>query len=78
MVEIIDVRFGDADMETWRPEEIDKLLTWWENIKQEKHGQYCFDQRIFFSVCTLSLWGDGQGYPSRTRHFESNHGCENG
>ena len=28
--EIIDIRFGDADADTYKPEVMYKLLAWWE------------------------------------------------
>ena len=40
---IIDIRFVDADADTWKPEGIDKLLDWWEKTKRDKHGQHCYD-----------------------------------
>ena len=36
--DIIDVRFGDADAENWKPSRMDKLLEDWEKTKKYKHG----------------------------------------
>ena len=54
---IIDVRFGDADTETWEPYRMDKLLAGWEKTKKDKHGQACYDQQRHFSPFFLSVDG---------------------
>ena len=52
--EIIDVRFGYAEADTWKPEGMGKLSACWGKIKKDKHGQACYNQRIFF--LHLSSW----------------------
>ena len=42
---IICVRFGDADVDTWKTVRIDKLLAGWEKTKKEKYGQECYNQK---------------------------------
>ena len=54
---IIDVRFGDADAETWKPEGMDNLLARWEKIKKDKHGQHHQDKGKFFSPFVLLVDG---------------------
>ena len=50
----ICVRFGDANTETYKTEEMDKLLPRWEKMKKEKKGQHCHDQWKHFSPFFLS------------------------
>ena len=40
---IIDVRFVDADAETWKLVRMYKFLAGREKIKKYKHGQACYD-----------------------------------
>ena len=54
---IIDVSFGDAYMETWKPVRIDKLLAVWEKNSKEKHGQVCYYQQRHFPTFVLSVDG---------------------
>ena len=54
---IIDVRFGDDDAETWKPEARDDLLARWEKIKKDKHGQHYNNQGKHFSPFVLSVDG---------------------
>ena len=53
---IIDVKLGDADTDTYKYEPMTSLLFRWENIKKDKHGKYCHNQRIF-SPFVLSVDG---------------------
>ena len=54
---IIDVRFGDADAETYKTKEIDKIFPRWEQMKKYKYGQQCHDQQKLFSLSFLLLDG---------------------
>ena len=54
---IIDVRFGYADADSWKPVRMDKFLSGWEKLKKEEHGQSCYDQGRYFSPFVLSLNG---------------------
>ena len=38
---IINVRFGDADAETWRSVRVEKFLAGWEKTNKDKHDQAC-------------------------------------
>ena len=57
MEAIIDVRFGDDDVYSWKPSILGKLLSGWEKLKKDKHGQVCYDQRRHFSPFVLSVDG---------------------
>ena len=37
---IIDIRFGDADMDNYEKEVIDKIFPRWEQMKKEKHRKH--------------------------------------
>ena len=52
---IIDIRFGDAEADTYKPEVMDKLLVQWKKIKKEKHGQNCYNQQKHFSPFVFSV-----------------------
>ena len=54
---IIVVKLGDADKYTYNYEPITSLLVRWENIKKDKHGKQCNDQRKHFSPFVLSVDG---------------------
>ena len=54
---IIDVRFIDADTETWKTEGMDNIFPRWEELKKEKYGQHCHDQGKFFSPFNYRLMG---------------------
>ena len=54
---IIDVKLGDADVDTYKYEPMTGLLVRWEKIKKYKHGKYCHDQRKHFSLFVLSVDG---------------------
>ena len=41
-------------------------------------GRLANTNKDIFSVCPLSVWDDGKGGTSRTRHFESTHSRKNG
>ena len=51
---IIDVRFGYADVETHKKEEMDEFLLRWGKMRNDKNGQHCHDQHNFFLVFPLS------------------------
>ena len=58
MEEIIDVRFGDDDAYSWKPLRMNKLLSGWEKINKDKHGQaYCNKRRKFYQF-VLSVDGE--------------------
>ena len=38
---IIDVKFRDADMDTYKNQLMDKLLARWENKYKDEHGKHC-------------------------------------
>ena len=54
---IIDIRFGDADMDNYEKEVIDKIFPRWEQMKKYKYGQQCHDQRKLFYLSVLLLDG---------------------
>ena len=56
---IIDVKLGDADADTYKYkyEPMTSLLARWENIKKDKHGKHCNDQRRYVSLFVLSVDG---------------------
>ena len=55
--EIIDVRFGDTDTETYKPVIMDNLLAGWEKNKKDKHGQAWYNQQRHFYPFFLSVDG---------------------
>ena len=76
---VINVRFGNSNAETWKPEVMHKIFI---SVRKNQEGQsrtaLLSTMELFFSVFLLGWWDDRQGVPSRTCHFESNHGRENG
>ena len=44
MKTIIDVRFADDDTYSWNPVIMDNLLSGWEKLNKDKHGQACYYQ----------------------------------
>ena len=52
---IIDVRFGDADADTYKHKPIDKLVTRREKEKKDKHGKNCHEPRRKFYLFFLSV-----------------------
>ena len=54
---IIDVKIGYVDTDTYKYDPMTSLLARWENIKKEKHGKHCHDQRKKNSFFFLSLDG---------------------
>ena len=54
---IIVVRFGYDDVDTWKPEVMDKLFSWWKEINNDKHGQHFHEQKKYFSIFVLSVDG---------------------
>ena len=43
--DIIDVKLGDSDTDSYKYEPMTRLLARWETIKKDKHGKQCHDQR---------------------------------
>ena len=54
---IIDVKLGDADVDSYKYESMAALLAWWETIKKDKHGKHCHYQRKHFLPFVLSVAG---------------------
>ena len=52
---IIDVKLGDADSDTYKYKPTTSLLAMWGNIKKDKHGKHCHDQRKYFSPFVISV-----------------------
>ena len=50
---IIDIKLGDADVNSYRYELLATLLAWWKIIKKYEHGKHCNDQRKKFSLFVL-------------------------
>ena len=54
MEEIIDIRFGDADVETCKPEIMDKILVLWEkNQEKQAREEFILPTETFFSIFPL-------------------------
>ena len=45
---IIDIKFDDADADTYKYEPMTALLDRWESIKKEKHGKHCNNRQKHF------------------------------
>ena len=54
---IIDVIFRHYYVETWKPEEMDKILARWRKIKKDNHSKYFHDQQKHVSPFFLSVDG---------------------
>ena len=54
---IIDVKLGDAELDSYKYESMSALLDWWETTKKDKHGNHCNYQRKHSSTFVLSLNG---------------------
>ena len=52
---IIDVNLGEADTDMYKYEPMIALLVRWENIKKDKHGKHCHNQRKHFSMLVISV-----------------------
>ena len=46
--DIIVVKLGDADTDTYKYKPMTSLRSRWENIKKDKHGKHCHDQQKMF------------------------------
>ena len=46
---IIDVKLGDADVDSYEYEPMAALLPWWETFKKDKQGKDFHDERKRFS-----------------------------
>ena len=57
MEAFIDVMFGDDYAYSWKPVIMDKLLSGMENLKEDKHGQACLDQRRIFLCLSYQCMG---------------------
>ena len=55
--DIIDVRFGESEADTYRKEPMDKLLACWEKENKYKHSKHCHEQWKQFSPFSLSVDG---------------------
>ena len=71
---IVDVRFGDSDLDTYKYEPMDNLLDCWEKENNDKNGKQYHEQWIFPSILLLSVWHSQEGGSSLTLKFESTHG----
>ena len=47
---IVNVKFGDADTDTYKHDPMDKLLDCWDNQKKDNHGKQYHEQRKYFLV----------------------------
>ena len=54
---IIDAKIEDTDADTYTYKPMPPLLTRWENIKKDKHGEHCNDQHKHFLLFVLSVDG---------------------
>ena len=52
---IIDVKLGDADVDTYNYDPMASILARWEKIKKVKHGKHCHDQRKYISPFVPSV-----------------------
>ena len=43
--DIINVKLGDSDTDSYKYELMEALLAQWETIKMDKHGKHCHDQQ---------------------------------
>ena len=68
---IIDVKLGDADLDTYKYKIMTSILSRWENTKKDKHGKHCYDQqKHFFAVCFFSGRNARKGIPSHALSTE--------
>ena len=54
---ITEVKFGDADVDTYRFEWIENILALWEKMKKDKQSKNCHNQRKHFSLFVISVDG---------------------
>ena len=54
---IIDVKLGDADVNSYIYEPMAALLDQWETIKKDNRGKNCHNQRKHFSLFVISVNG---------------------
>ena len=52
---IIDVKLGNADVDTSSFDPMAALLACWEKINKDKHGKECHDQQKYFSPFIISV-----------------------
>ena len=52
---IVDVKFGDADTDSYKYEPMATLLDWWETTKKDKNGKNCHNQQKYFSLFVISV-----------------------
>ena len=55
--EIIDIRFGDADTETWVPEGVDKILAQWQKSRWTSMDIIATNNRNIFLLLSSHLMG---------------------
>ena len=46
--DIIDIKLGEADADSYKYEPMVALLARWETIEKDKDGKHCHDQRKIF------------------------------
>ena len=54
---IIDVKYSDVDMDTYKHEPMVTLLSRWDIMNKDKHGKNCHYQQKYFSL--FSIYIDG-------------------
>ena len=54
---IVDIKLGDADVDTYRFDPMVTLLDWWKKTKKDKNGKHFHEQRKHFSPFVLSVNG---------------------
>ena len=53
--DIIDVKLGNADADTYKYDPMTYLLARWEKIKKDKHVKHCHDQWKHFFPFIISV-----------------------
>ena len=51
----MDIKRGDAEADSYKYYPMEALLTWWETIKKDNHGNYFHDQQKYF-LCFIFLY----------------------
>ena len=74
---IIYIKLVDADVDSYKYDQMTALLYQWETINKDKPGKHCHGQQKQFSVFYFFWQHSREGSPGRTREIESNHGREN-
>ena len=72
---VIDVKIVDNYSDTYKHKPMTKLLDRWENIKKDKYGKHCNNQRKQFLPFVLSvdgfLWRESLVFLSQLSQFMS-------